>query len=406
MNPTATRLQREDGMALVMSLLVLVFLTAVAMAVMVNTVSARRTGAVSMRSQQALDIAEAGLAEAVSRLSHGDVQGTGDPHQVTQIFLADEAFLPLTGPDTTALATQQPRGEWLPYSAAGRGADVLTIHYKTDPATGAILRFDSNRTPSIQTQSGAPIYEVLSTGRVGDARAKVAAEYVASALHPRLRAALTARSALTFEGEHVLVDGTNHPADARWLAGDAGPNDAGTLPGQLPAAWSRARVEFLAGSTARGAGTTAVRDDQMAEFFEGPWEALGMTRREYTGWAGPVTSELPSMLNGVVRLDDNGSEGDGSGAWTIADRQGEGMLVVDGDLTLEGDFQWQGLVYVTGNLHVKGNASILGALVVGGRQDVVVKDAAFRVRYSSEAITRHVGREGATFARLAWRQID
>ena len=60
-------------------------------------------------------------------------------------------------------------------------------------------------------------------------------------------------------------------------------------------------------------------------------------------------------------------------AWTIANYGGQGILLVDGNLTINGTFGWTGLVIVQGKILVEGNQSpkIVGALMAMNRNSLL-----------------------------------
>ncbi len=70
--------------------------------------------------------------------------------------------------------------------------------------------------------------------------------------------------------------------------------------------------------------------------------------------------------------------------------EGQGILLVDGDLTITDDFDFYGVVVVKGEVNLRGDATITGTLLVGNRSgsgDSQIRDDA-GVRYSACATAR------------------
>ena len=65
------------------------------------------------------------------------------------------------------------RGELAGLQHANRSADALTLSFKRDSATGAILRYDDTLSPPLNTATGMAVVEITSTGPTGTARAQV-----------------------------------------------------------------------------------------------------------------------------------------------------------------------------------------------------------------------------------------
>jgi Tfp pilus assembly protein PilX len=152
--PVAAR-PGERGIALVAALLVLLVLSVIAAALMLSLRVETNISGHDQRHSQALSFAEAGIAEATSRIRSGEVPDSLNPRMATQIFLAKPGSVPSLGQDSTALGTAQPAGNWLSYTLAGRGDQVLTVTYKTDDARTQIYRYDLEKNPPIQTAAAS-----------------------------------------------------------------------------------------------------------------------------------------------------------------------------------------------------------------------------------------------------------
>ena len=394
----------QRGIALVAVLLVLAALSLVVLALMLTTNTETQIAGRNVREQQALNAAEAGVSEATERIRKGDVPDDANPRMVTQIYLAPSGSLPALGADTTVLATQQPAGGWLKYSSGDQDADALTIRYKTDPARSVIYRYDPAQNPPVQTSSGSPVYVITSVGHDGDARRRVITETAKLPVAFNPRAAVAANQAIEFSG-NSNVCGFNHQAATE--EGTKGREECrgSELPsGHVPGAWSTEAISS-AGSSQQDGLPNATLDHQTG-FYEGPWEALGMTSSQFWSWVGPPLGAAPDPPVGIVHLDNNDTPRDRSGSFAIRGGRGEGFLYVDGDLTINANFRFEGLIYVEGNLKINGNAWILGSVIIDGRpaHPVTLANGDCTVLYSLDAITDELGRYGGRFVTISWRE--
>lgn len=403
------REQSERGIALVVALMVLMVVTILAVVLMTTVNVGRRTAGHGVRATDALNVAEAGVGEAIALIRHGDINlNTANPRAVAQVFLAAAGSVPSLGSDSVGVATKQPAGDWLAYSTASRGPDVLTVKFKTDASRTVIYKYDATATPSINTTSGLPIYEITSTGTTGSARRKVVTEVIQKPFYANAKAALCASQDIRFIG-NAIVCGYNHTADT--------PNDSGengrtsnprcdiheTASGDLPAAWSTGGVQN--GGAAYQTGAAPVWAQNQTGFYSGPWDTFNMPQADFLAWIGAPINGVPGNLNGIYYVDDNAVPGDQSKDIGIHGGEGEGLLYVDGDLTINAQFYYRGLIYVEGDLKMNGQAWVLGGIIVKGRTTVRQNGGA-TILYSSEAIARALARYGGQFVTLSWRELQ
>lgn len=405
---TSQPLNNERGIALVVAMLVLLVLTLLGIVLMASAVVNRKVAGHDLRTTDALNVAEAGVAEAMGQLrANSNLLNLGNPRATAQIFLAPMGNVPALGTDSVGVATGQPAGAWLDYSTATRSPDALTIRFKTDANRTTIYRYNRTLDPAINTVSGMPIYQIEATGKVGSARRSVVAEVIQKPIFANAKAALTADDGIEFIG-NAVVCGHNHSADTPNPAGEDGrgnapdcvPFESGV--GDLPGSWATGTT--INGGGAMRQGNPAFVDNQTG-FYLGPWSMLNMTQADFVSWVGAPMNAVPGSLSGIVYLDDNTTISDQSGAFAIHGADGEGLLYVDGDLTLNSTFTYRGLIYVEGDLKVNGSAWVLGGVVVKGRSQVK-HNGGSTILYSGEAITRALSLYGGQFVTLSWREID
>lgn len=404
--------QGERGFALVVAMLVLLVMSMLGLVLMAGVSMNRGLAGNDQRMRQTLNVAEAGVGEALARISHQDVaMDPNDPDDVCQIFNTLPGSVPVLGVDSVALATAQPVGEYLEYTTPERSGDELTIAWKRDATGMRVMRYDASRTPTINPNTGLPIYVVTSTGRVGSARRTVVTEVIQRPFNATARAALASDIPIKFIGT-AYICGYNHSADT--------PDDDGikgralTVPspdpdhcldnevawGDLPGAWSTGAI--TGGGASGASGVPAGYQENQTGFYAGPWEAFGMTANDYWSWIGSPNAS-PSTYNGIVYYDNNTTTQDRSADLALHSTTGEGLLYVDGDFTCNAGFTYRGLIYVEGDLMINGHAWILGGMIVKG-QTQIKADGNMTILYSADAIAQALSKYGGQFVTLGWRE--
>jgi len=397
--------REERGIALVMALLVLLVVGILGAILMVTLAGESKLASYSQREASALNVAEAGVAEACARIRNQDMlYSTANPREVAQIFNAASGNVPVLGTDSSGFATGQPAGQWLSYSTANRGPDVLTVEFKTNRARDQIYRYDPTLSPPINTVSGYPIYRITSTGVRGGVKRRIVAEIMSKPININIKGALTADQDIEFVG-NAVVCGYDHRADTQDWDGENGRNQSpDCVPherasGSLPGSWSTGGV--INGGTAFQAGQPSANIFGQTGFYAGPWESMGIEQAEFWPWIGPRVTSEPTPPNGVFYLDDDNVKQNQSGNFAYHGASGEGLLYVDGDLHLNSTFVFRGIVYIEGDLILNGQAWILGAVIVRGRTKVKQNGGA-TILYSSEAIQMALARYGGEFVNLSW----
>src|SRR5690242_21320987 len=106
---TPVRSPNERGVALVIALLVLLVITLLAVVLMAGVSVNRQVAGQDVRMRKALNIAEAGLGEAMARIKNNDAAlDAANPRATAQIFLTTPGSVPVEGVDTTS--PPPPRG--------------------------------------------------------------------------------------------------------------------------------------------------------------------------------------------------------------------------------------------------------------------------------------------------------
>ena len=402
----------ERGAALIIALLVMLVLIVVSAGLVTTSVVNTKISGVDQRRSRALDLAEAGVSEAISRIRSGEIPSDLNPRMVAQIFNTNSGSVPTLGTDSVAPATAQPAGNWPTYTTANKSADCLTVKFKTDGSGNTIYKYDPEKSLPVQTESGMPIYEIRSTGNVGGTRRTVVAEAVVRPLPLNIHGAMSSRVQIKFTG-NATACGYNHRSDTPAGTGNNGRAGFGgcnenpankwwELPGdEMAGLWSNGNVNASGGASAEGVPPTL--DTQATPFYAGPWDALGMTQAQFWAWVGAPQANLPANTDQNIYLDNDGTTQNASGNWTLH-QTGSGLLYVDGDLTLNAGFTWRGLIYVEGELSkLNGNAWVLGAVIVKGKVESKFNGGA-TVLWSRDAVLQNVGR-GGSMTVISWREV-
>jgi Tfp pilus assembly protein PilX len=402
----------ERGAALIIALLVMLVLIVVSAGLVTTSVVNTKISGVDQRRSKALDLAEAGVSEAISRIKSGEIPSDLNPRMVAQIFLTTSGNVPVLGADSVALATAQPAGNWLTYSTGSRSADLLTVKFKTDGSGNSIYKYDVNRSLPIQTDTGMPIFQVKSTGIVGGTKRTVVAEVVTRTIPLNMKGALASKVGTKVLG-NAMACGYNHRVDTPYATGTNGRAGFGGCNENPANKWWEVGVDNTGGVWSSGNvnnggasnadGTPPFQENQGAgSFYTGPWDVLGMTQAQFWTWIGPPLGAPPANLNQNMYLDNNGTTQDQSANFTMQ-TAGSGLLYVDGDLTMNAGFAWRGLVYVEGDVKCNGQSWILGGMVVRGKSETKFNGGA-TILFSRDAILQNVSKGGSMNV-IAWREV-
>jgi hypothetical protein len=401
--------ENERGIALVMAMLILLVMTLLGLVLMAGASINRSLAGNDQRMRQTLNIAEAGVGEAIARIRNQEtLMQPNDPDDVCQIFNALPGSVPTLGADSTALATGQPAGQFLNYTKSTKGPDVLTIAWKKDPTGTLVMRYDPTKAVAMNTLTGSPVFVIHSTGRVGNTRRSVISEVIQKPYIVNVKGALTTDITIDFVG-NAAICGYDHPADTpldegmdgRGMVDDATHCIGNELVGGgVPGAWSTGPITGggASGATGDPAGFTQLQTN----FYTGPWDALSMTQSEFWDFVGPHVGNQADW-NGVFYYDNNSIPRDRSGDITLNSTNGEGFLYVDGDLKVNGDFYYRGLIFCEGDFDISGSSWILGGLIAKG-ETVIKANGGMTILYSLEAIQQALAKYGGQFVTLSWRE--
>jgi hypothetical protein len=224
---------------------------------------------------------------------------------------------------------------------------------------------------------------------------------IAALPSPPLNAAVFSKDAIEVLGSGVLVDGNDqtvgNPVNLNGL------ESQGTISGTLT-----------------GVNGTPLADRPLSGYSYNLSSLIKALKP-------PFTKEIEQVVPGITILSDGTYVGNGlslgqipssgdvsqstyvNGPLNISDSSGQGILVVDGDLTVTGSFTFFGLIIVKGKIHLSGGGTdgirIYGAMIAssdtGNSQSIL--DGVVQIRNDSAMIQAQFDR--LQYARLAFREM-
>lgn len=412
----------EAGNTLVVALLILFLLTSVGISYIAMTKGEKQIAGNQLAASQAFANAEAGISEALARMSNpndagGDYVGQQAGQYTTGwgVYIINDPGSQSLDPQYNATTTDGRDNDGDAavdeasehYGTTGSRnsnwsiADRLDypwvkIRYKVNGA-GQIVLFGDNdnnpTTPPIEnTTRGIPKLIISSQGRRGVGSKIVTVEAVKWPLPP-IPGSVYTEGPINFNGNAFYVDGHDHDytapydtvAGAPSLLGIATPNDPNVITNALIGQQTD-NVQGSGGDPSVGSANVnldlpalAAAWSQMADItLAGP-----LNNPSTSGWGSvappPATSDLKIVhIAGDLHISGNAS--------------GAGVLVVDGDFDLSGTFNWNGVVLVLGDVAVTGGGTakqVVGSMMVQGNlNSTSTMNGAIKLLYSSDMISQ------------------
>ncbi|HSG27602.1 MAG TPA: pilus assembly PilX N-terminal domain-containing protein [Candidatus Krumholzibacterium sp.] len=412
-------LDNERGNLLVVTLIILFAISVIgATMAMVSSMDLKIAGN-QRTTTQSLFVAEAGLNEAIHRLSlknptnvtiggwTGNAAITDtepyDPNWMTRIYLVKPGGAPASaGSIVNTHTVQDPTQPYLQYSEASGTDRVLTIEHKWKDRDGdgardanEIVRYDPMMIPQENFTSGFPVEIVTVNGSSANGDRVVQAEVVKMTIVARTLGALYVDKAVKLTGNCAFC-GHNHSIDTPvWTQ----PNACVAwhlASGNLPGVTSTGDVVQTQGS-ADVLGDPIPIDDAATNPFYSLAEVLGLPDSDVNRMiANADQTSITDPLDGITFI--NGD------AKITSNLTGEGLLYIKGDLQAAGSFIFRGLIYVEGDVHFTGSPWILGSMIVRGTSDFNFSSGNAAVLYSKDAITQALSSAMPCIV-LSWREM-
>jgi hypothetical protein len=399
--------QGERGAALILALAMLLALGFIGAALIYTAGGDLKMSGADRRGTQAQFSAEAGVQEAMARLSmrpgtdvtvNGetfdacirDTASTLDPDWEVQMFTPGGDTPTSANPSAMFTPTVQASSTALDYV---RDDNLMVIRHKWRDLDGdnvrdanEIVRYDTSLIPPENMATGSTIEVIEVSGYMADARRRLRVEVTRFPFSPNIMAALQCDTGVDLRGT-VNVCGHNHsintPENTHLETSPPCSPNYDEAFDHLHAVMTTGDEIDVNGSTDL-LGEPSPTDTSATNPFHSLADALGVEQDvvdQLLADPDHTSSDDPSPLNGITYIN-----GDATGSEKFNSVSGEGLLYVAGDLDISGGFSWRGLIYVDGDVRMTGNAWVLGAMLVQGDSDVGFGGGTPSVLYSRDAI--------------------
>ncbi len=425
----------EKGAVLVVALAFMVVLGLLGTTAVLITTTDMKIGGNYKTSQQAFYEADAGVEEARARM-RGDAE--------TEIYIDDDDESNVDWKSYIG-DVADPRLEEIGYDdtdtdhhldASLSVSDfdyVVEIEHSTDPSSGLILKWadtDGDGLAQRNTAAGETIYLVTSYGSEGGSNDTVQIEI--TRLPP-----ITAPGALYVEAVTTLLGTSTNINGTDACGSDDAPGIVSTLPdGADPPNVNESGNPHIEGVNSEGYPDgpsdivydgTNMEVQQMVDLLSSSADFryshdtnVTQTASAIPGpgddWGSPVQADstppldlsLPSTCSesNIIYYDMIDDEDGTHELGLKGGVQGCGVLVIDGNLDVNGGFFWYGVIIVSGSIKFTGGGgkNVTGAVIAGGSAiadtDVIGGNA--NIVYCSTAINSLL--QNKAFRRLSWKE--
>ncbi|MBN1503429.1 MAG: hypothetical protein JW952_00030 [Candidatus Eisenbacteria bacterium] len=418
----------ERGNALVIALLVLLVLSSMAAIFVGVTKTEKQISGNNLRDSQSLYIAEAGVAEALSRMSApaspsyiGETTTPPTPgwgRYVVQSGTAstsdpEHAATQYDGLDNDGNGQVDEAGEAYPeiYSSQISLQDPLgypwvKVRYRQMDVGGVqrVVLFgdhDNNLAtrPVMNTAHGHPVLIVTCNGRQSNATKTVEVEALRLP-GPTVPGSVYTEGTLECKGTSFLIDGNDYDPVTGTIVTGSTPLP-GVVPTQgtsavdcnTPQGWNNIQGEGTAPSI-----VPATVDIDLAAVFD-IYEAMAdisyngtQMNPNTSSWGTADDYKIVCIRNGELHL---------SGA-----NSGGGILLVEGDMTISGQFTWYGLIICLANVEFTGGGAGIhiygGVMTQGDISSSGSVSGNADILYSSATISKLT--EFQTYRVCSWRE--
>jgi Tfp pilus assembly protein PilX len=398
--------QNESGMITAVALLLMAVLMLLGTTAVVMTSTDIKISGNYKVSEMAFYAAEAGIEEARARL-----RSTAGANLINDNYSTSTQWRAYIG----TLEMAQKLGFNTSLSTHSRTSSlqaginyVVEIRHKTD-GTGNIMYWGDHNNDGIITRNTAignsdnrNIYLVTSSGYTGNSYRTVEAE-VTKSPPITVPAPLYVKADAKIHGNSTDVSGID-------LCG--GSDKPGIVTTKNPGS-----IDISGNPTIVGAGGTSPNitynganldiDAMVNSLKKLANFSYTVTSATHTGmnWGTPTEGanlESPSTcaVHNIVYYDTNGTD-----IKLAGDSSGCGILLVEGDLDVNGGFSWHGVIIVTGSVKYTGGGGkqVTGGMLSGGTVDADVIGGNANIIYCSSAISNQTNSFPVRI--LSWRDL-
>ncbi len=363
-------LDNESGMVLVIAILIIAALILLGATTLMITQTDLQIAGKQKASTTAFFAAEAGVEEARARLK-GDF--TPAASRIVDSSPTDPAW-------TTAMSSLQ-------------AILIYTVNIRHKTSGGSVLYWgDANNDGKYEINTtttppnGQNIYLITSTGTVASTSKTL--EVAVARLPPiTAPAALYVEATTSIQGSSTYINGNdscgsnNKPGVATTQSAGSITNSGNpTVSGATSSSWS-----VTGGSPDMDVPAMIDNWKDTADFS---YEHSSSTTQTGMSWGTPTagaTQQAPSSCseNHVVYYNMHGTE-----IKLASGTSGCGILLIAGDLELNGGFNWYGLILVSGSVTIAGggNKNITGSVIAGGAAQADLVGGNSNIVYCSDAI--------------------
>ena len=373
----------EKGAVLITGLLLILVLTILSMAAMMSTATELKIAANDRTSKRVFYVSEAGLEDARSRLQAGS---SGSPIYDNQFSNPSWMAFVGTPEKSTERGFQSGNSNHEQYAQLNPAMNyVTTITHKLD-ASGNILKWGDSTGDGLSeenTTSGKNIFVITAEGYDSSGASKPLRIEAAQVPDITAPAALYTKSHTAIQGTSTYVVGMDQCGTTGHVPGiitmeDVVTNGLPTITGSNPSA--------IVQHTPQNIDIQGMIDG----FKKSVTNSYNVNSTTLTGmtWGTPVEGftqqdPLSCTERKIVYFNTNSSY-----VKLTAFTNGCGILMVEGDLAVQGAFHWYGVVLVTGSITFTGGGAknVTGAMLAGGTvsADLVGGDA--NILYCSSAV--------------------
>jgi Tfp pilus assembly protein PilX len=376
--------KNEKGAVLVTGLLLLLVLTILSMAAMATTVMELKIAHNDRSAKRVFYAAEAGTEDARSRLQ---TVGSSSPIPDNQPTNANWTAFIGTAPEAALegyIAGDSNQVLYAPLNSSPDGNYLVTITHKKN-SSGQILKWGyTNGILGENTSAGNNIFVIKSHGQDTNGASKpVQIEATNATLYAP--AAVYAKDNAIIQGTSTYVQGKDQ----------CGPGDGST---DVYGVLSKKSVTqngnpFIDGSPnpveQNSPVEIPIQDlvNQFKSYANYTYNAAGQTMTGMN-WGSPTPGATPQdamscNTQNVVYINTNSTFVQLTGMG-----QGCGLLLVDGDLMVQGGFHWYGVILVTGSVAFTGGAekNVTGALLAGAGASADLVGGNASIPYCSRAV--------------------
>ncbi len=385
------RLEEERGIVLVLAMLLLLVLTLLGLSLLSATIFDNAISGNKRASDQAFYIAEGGINEFLGRFREGvtgEISDGAPSNPDWRLFIAiDEARAEGVGYDSgdsnhNFVKSLQDRLDFR-----------VEVRHKVDPATNLVI-----------IKNGAPVYIAKSHGFTEDKGNKVIeAEFIKSpGIDPP--AAIYSKAPVYVKGSSTYIQGRDQCGSA-------------DKPGIIT---TTATIERSGNPTIDGLpseitnSTLNLNLKEMVDYLRGyanfkyEYNENETLTGYFDSWGIPTSNGTERALQytgpmNIVYFNMNGDKT----LKLAGGSHGAGILIVDGNLDLNGSFSWYGVIIVTGALNYTGGGekNVSGGVLAGDTANIQLDIGGNAgIMYCGEAI-RKLKETIPPFKMTRWKEI-